>query len=132
MGILGLLADAPAISLVAVGKSPWMLIKGWQRLVQDSVGRHGPCLDAACVPFAGLAIVFWPLVVAVSVLCAIICSPFFGLFGAVVVYQVCNFSSTSFNLAKHLVEFLLTDCIFSASGMCWFGPLWTSVICTRP
>ena len=95
VGVLGVLVDTPAISLVALCKSPVMLFKGWGRLFRDLVGRHGPCLEAACVPFAGLALVLWPLVVGAAFLTAVFCSPFLGLFGAVVVYQVCSFPSFS-------------------------------------
>jgi hypothetical protein len=95
VGVLGVLVDTPAISLVALCKSPVMLLKGWGRLFRDLVGRHGPCLEAACVPFAGLALVLWPLVVVAAFLTAVLCSPFLGLFGAVVVYQVCSFPSFS-------------------------------------
>lgn len=91
IGLLGLVVDIPAISLVALAKSPLLLYKGWARLLQDLVGRHGPCLEAACVPFAGLALVLWPVVVIATVASAIVSSPLLGLFGAVVVYQVCDF-----------------------------------------
>lgn len=40
------------------------------------------------MPFAGLALVLWPLIVVASALTAFLCSPFFGLYSAVVVYQV--------------------------------------------
>lgn len=88
VAVLGLLADTPLITLVALVKSPLLLFKGWGRLLHDLIGRHGACLEAACVPFAGLALILWPVVTVVSVLIAIIASPILGLFGAVVVYQV--------------------------------------------
>jgi hypothetical protein len=88
VALLGLVADIPLITMVALAKSPFMLFKGWGRLLHDLVGRHGACLEAACVPFAGLALVLWPVVVVVSVLFAIVSSPILGLFGAVIVYQV--------------------------------------------
>ncbi|KAG0572069.1 hypothetical protein KC19_VG065400 [Ceratodon purpureus] len=87
VAVLGLVADTPLITLVALAKSPFLLFKGWSRLLHDLIGRHGACLEAACVPFAGLALVLWPVVVVVFVLLAIISSPILGLFGAVVVYQ---------------------------------------------
>jgi hypothetical protein len=90
VGLLGMIVDMVMISLVALAKSPFMLLKGWKRLILDLMGQHGSCVEAACVPFAGLAIVLWPLIVCVTVLTAIICSPFLGLFSAVVVYQVGN------------------------------------------
>ncbi len=90
VGLLGLIVDTPIISLVALAKSPLMLLKGWRQLILDLVGQPSSCV--ACVPFAGLAIVLWPLVVCATVLSAIFCSPFLGLFGAVIVYQVGNHS----------------------------------------
>lgn len=89
VGILGVIIDTPAIGIVAFCKVPIMLIKGWHRLLEDLVTRHGPCLEAACVPFAGLALVFWPFVVLSAAFTAFLCSPFLGLYSAVVVYQVC-------------------------------------------
>ncbi len=93
VGLLGIVVDTPAIGIVALCKMPIMLYKGWRRLLLDLVDRNGSCLEAACVPFAGLAIVFWPLIVVASALTAFLCSPFFGLYSAAVVYQVCNFVS---------------------------------------
>lgn len=92
--MLGLIADTPLITLVAVVKSPFLLFKGWSRLLHDLLGRHGACLEAACVPFAGLALLLWPAVVVASVLLAIVSSPLLGLFGAVIVYQVREFNLT--------------------------------------
>lgn len=96
VGLLGVLVDTPAIGIVALCKMPIMLYKGWRRFLGDLFTRNGSCLEAACVPLAGLAILFWPLVVVVSALTAFLCSPFFGLYSAVVVYQVCNFVSSLF------------------------------------
>ncbi|KAH9312873.1 hypothetical protein KI387_027908 [Taxus chinensis] len=86
-GLLGVILDVPIITLLAVCKAPYMLLKGWHRLLHDLIGREGPFLDTACVPFAGLAILFWPLAVMGSVLAAFLSSIFLGLYGAVVVYQ---------------------------------------------
>ena len=88
VGLLGVIVDTPAIGIVALFKMPIMLVKGWRRLLQDLVTRHGPCMEAACVPFAGLALVFWPFVVVAAAFTALICSPALGLYSAVVVYQV--------------------------------------------
>jgi hypothetical protein len=88
VGVLGILLDVPSISLIAILKSPFMLLRGWRRLLQDLVGREGPFLETFCVPVAGLAVLMWPLVVVVAVLCGILSSVFIGLYGAVVVYQV--------------------------------------------
>jgi hypothetical protein len=88
VGLLGLIVDIPLYTVIALIKSPYMLFKGWQRLLHDLISREGPFLETVCVPIAGLAILFWPLVVVGSVLLAIVSSIFVGLYGAVVVYQV--------------------------------------------
>jgi hypothetical protein len=88
VGVLGVLFDVPFITLIAVAKSPYMLLRGWRRLLQDLIGREGPFLETVCVPVAGLAVLLWPLVVVVAVVCAVLSSVFIGLYGAVVVYEV--------------------------------------------
>ena len=88
VGLLGVLLDVPFITLIAIAKSPFMLLRGWRRLLQDLVGREGPFLETVCVPVAGLAVLLWPLVVVVAVVCGMFSSVFIGLYGAVVVYQV--------------------------------------------
>ena len=98
VGLVGVLFDTPAISIMAFCKMPIMLYKGWSRLLEDLLTRNGPCLEAACVPFAGLALLLWPFVVVMSALTALICSPFLGLFSAVVVYQVCDFVSFTLSI----------------------------------
>lgn len=87
-GVIGFLVDLPVISLVAIFKSPYMLYKGWNRLFHDCIGREGPFLETICVPFAGLAILLWPLAVAGAVLGSMVSSIFLGAYAAVVVYQV--------------------------------------------
>ncbi|CAN6449257.1 unnamed protein product [Victoria cruziana] len=87
IGLLGVIIDVPVISLIAIYKSPFMLIKGWHRLIHDLVGREGPFLETACVPFAGLAILLWPIVVIGSVLSSMASSIFLGAYAAVVTYQ---------------------------------------------
>ncbi|KAJ3699186.1 hypothetical protein LUZ61_002891 [Rhynchospora tenuis] len=89
-----LLVSALAIPLgvivitgVALLKSPLMLLKGWHRLFQDLIGREGPFLETVCVPFAGLAILLWPLAVVGSVIASFICSFFLGLYAGVIAYQ---------------------------------------------
>uniref|UniRef100_A0A5B6Z3C0 Transmembrane protein n=1 Tax=Davidia involucrata TaxID=16924 RepID=A0A5B6Z3C0_DAVIN len=86
-GVLGFMVDMPVISLVALCKSPYMLFKGWHRLFHDCIGREGPFLETICVPFAGLAILLWPLAVVGAVLGSMVSSIFLGVFAAVVVYQ---------------------------------------------
>jgi hypothetical protein len=88
VGVLGLAVDIPLYTVIALIKSPYMLFKGWQRLLHDLISREGPFLETLCVPIAGLAILFWPLVVVGSVLLAVVSSIFVGLYGAVIVYQV--------------------------------------------
>ncbi|XP_008805808.2 uncharacterized membrane protein At3g27390 [Phoenix dactylifera] len=91
VGLMGLIVDIPLYTVIAVIKSPYMLFKGWQRLLQDLISREGPFLETACVPIAGLAILLWPLVVVGSILLAIISGIFIGLYGSVIVYQERSF-----------------------------------------
>lgn len=88
VGVLGFMIDMPMISLIALYKSPYMLFRGWHRLFQDLIGREGPFLETICVPFAGLAIILWPLAVAGAVLGSIVSGIFLGAYAGVVVYQV--------------------------------------------
>lgn len=90
VGILGLIVEIPLYTAIAVVKSPFMLFKGWYRLIHDLISREGPFLETACIPVAGLTILLWPLVVIGSVVMAIFSSFFIGLYGAVIVYQVIN------------------------------------------
>lgn len=92
VGILGLIVEIPLYTAIAVVKSPFMLFKGWYRLIHDLISREGPFLETACIPIAGLTILLWPLVVIGSVVMAIFSSFFIGLYGAVIVYQVSNLS----------------------------------------
>lgn len=88
VGLLGVLIDVPIITILSLYKSPYMLLKGWQQLLHDLIGRKGPFLETACVPFAGLAIILWPLAVGGAVIAAFISSFFLGLYGSIVAYQV--------------------------------------------
>ncbi|CAD6243779.1 unnamed protein product [Miscanthus lutarioriparius] len=83
----GLVVDAIMFTLIALYKFPVMLFKGWKRLIEDLVGREGPFLETASVPFAGLAILLWPFSVIGAFLASVICSVPFGAYAAVVVYQ---------------------------------------------
>ncbi|XP_068666469.1 uncharacterized membrane protein At3g27390-like [Aristolochia californica] len=88
VGLLSVLIDVPMITIVALWKSPYMLFKGWKGLFEDLIiGREGPFLETVCVPFAGLAIILWPLAVVAAVICVFICSIFLGLYGGGVVHQ---------------------------------------------
>ncbi|XP_024978521.1 uncharacterized membrane protein At3g27390 [Cynara cardunculus var. scolymus] len=91
VGLLGLIVDVPLYTAIAVVKSPYMLFKGWQRLIHDLVSREGPFLETACIPIAGLTILVWPIVVIGSVMMAIVSSMFIGLYGSAVVYQERSF-----------------------------------------
>ncbi|GMJ04302.1 hypothetical protein like AT5G40640 [Hibiscus trionum] len=91
--VLGSIVDFPVISLIAICKSPYMLFKGWHRLFHDLIGREGPFLETICVPFAGLAILLWPLAVVGAVLGSMVSSIFLGAYAAVVVYQESSFWS---------------------------------------
>lgn len=90
-GLLGLMVDTLVISIVAIFKSPYMLVKGWHRLFHDCIGREGPFLETICVPFAGFAILLWPLAVVGALLGSIVSSIGLGLYAAVVVYQESSF-----------------------------------------
>ncbi|CAL1408682.1 unnamed protein product [Linum trigynum] len=90
-GLLGLLVDIPLFTMIAIVKSPYMLFKGWFRLIHDLVSREGPFLETACIPVAGLTIFLWPLAVAGSILMAVFSSIFIGLYASVVVYQEKSF-----------------------------------------
>ncbi|KAL6838902.1 hypothetical protein ACP4OV_031338 [Aristida adscensionis] len=83
----GLVLDGVMFTLIALYKCPVMLFKGWKRLIQDLIGREGPFLETACVPFAGLAILLWPFAVVGAVLASILSSIPLGAYGAVVAYQ---------------------------------------------
>lgn len=86
-----MVVDVPLITAVALVKSPYMLLRGWKRLLEDLIGREGPFLETVCVPFAGLAIILWPLAVVGAVAAAFLASFFLGLYRGVVVYQVLKY-----------------------------------------
>ncbi|XP_061341859.1 uncharacterized membrane protein At3g27390 isoform X1 [Gastrolobium bilobum] len=89
--VIGIIVDVPVISFIALCKSPYMLFKGWHRLFHDLIGREGPFLETICVPFAGLAILLWPLAVVGAVLASTLASFFLGAYAGVVVYQESSF-----------------------------------------
>lgn len=95
-GLTGLVVEIPLYTAIAIVKSPYMLFKGWQRLIHDLISREGPFLETACIPIAGLTILMWPLIVAGSVVLAVFSSFFIGLYASVVVYQVCFFNHSLF------------------------------------
>ncbi|KAI4347820.1 hypothetical protein L6164_008599 [Bauhinia variegata] len=79
--------DMALITSIAIWKSPYMLLRGWKRLLEDLIGREGPFLETVCVPFAGIAIILWPLAVVGAVLAASISSFFLGLYSGIIVQQ---------------------------------------------
>ena len=85
---IAVLVDVPLITAVALWKSPYMLFRGWKRLLEDLIGREGPFLETVCVPFAGLAIILWPLAVIGAVLGSFVSSFFLALYSGVIVHQV--------------------------------------------
>ncbi|KAI3465553.1 hypothetical protein Pfo_022216 [Paulownia fortunei] len=87
VSLLAILVDVPLITAVALWKSPYMLFRGWKRLLEDLIGREGPFLETVCVPFAGLAILLWPLAALGAVLAAFFSSFFLGLYAGVIVHQ---------------------------------------------
>ncbi|KAJ8430009.1 hypothetical protein Cgig2_008448 [Carnegiea gigantea] len=91
VGLVGLVVEIPSYTIIAVIKSPLMLLKGWQRLTHDLISREGPFLETACIPVAGLTILLWPLFVVGGIVLSIFASVFVGLYGAVVVYQERSF-----------------------------------------
>lgn len=99
IGILGSVVDTPVILLIALYKCPFMLFKGWCRLFHDLISRKGPFLETICVPFAGLAILLWPLAVVGALVGSIISGIFLGAYAGVIVYQV-DLKYTSLNVTK--------------------------------
>ncbi|KAL5972399.1 hypothetical protein ACLOJK_041653 [Asimina triloba] len=98
------------ITAVALWKCPYMLLKGWKRLLEDWIGREGPFLETVCVPFAGLAIILWPLAVIGAVVSAFLFSFFLACYGGVVVHQQISVISVSI-----CVSLLPTEKIILAS-----------------
>ncbi|KAG9159345.1 hypothetical protein Leryth_017969 [Lithospermum erythrorhizon] len=90
-GLMGLIVEIPLYTAIAIVKSPFMLFKGWQRLIHDMISREGPFMESACIPVAGLSIMLWPLIVVGSVILSIFSSFFIGLYASFVVYQERSF-----------------------------------------
>ncbi|KAG0469681.1 hypothetical protein HPP92_016381 [Vanilla planifolia] len=67
VGLMGLVVDVPLYTVIALLKSPFMLFKGWQRLLHDLITREG------------------------CVILAIVSSIFVGLYGSVIVFQERSF-----------------------------------------
>ena len=108
--IFGILVDVPVFTLISLYKAPILLIKGWQRLLHDLIGREGPFLETVCVPFAGLLIVLWPLIVLLATSVGILSSLGFGFYAAVVAYQVLQGVSKDFK--RNALRVRLMSCFF--------------------
>ncbi|KAG8065017.1 hypothetical protein GUJ93_ZPchr0004g39625 [Zizania palustris] len=108
-------------TLIAIYKFPVMLFKGWKRLIQDMIGREGPFLETACVPFAGLAILLWPFAVVGSVLASILSSIPLGAYGAVVAYQESSLAMGLFYVVSSVSIFdeYTNDVLDMAPGSCF-------------
>ncbi|GJV34723.1 uncharacterized membrane protein isoform X1 [Tanacetum coccineum] len=121
---IAIAVDVPLIIAVAICKSPYMLIIGWKRLLEDLIGREGPFLEAVCVPFAGLAILLWPLAVGGAVIAATISSFGLALYSAMVVHQE---DSVKFGLAYivaviSLFDEYTNDMLYLREGSCFPRP----------
>ncbi|CAK7337650.1 unnamed protein product [Dovyalis caffra] len=104
-GLVGLIVDIPLFAVIAIIKSPYMLFKGWYRLLHDLISREGPFLETACIPIAGLTILLWPLVVVGSILVTIFSSIFIGLYASVIVYQERSFRRAVAYVIAMVAEF---------------------------
>ncbi|CAN7015902.1 unnamed protein product [Brassica oleracea var. botrytis] len=119
-GLIGVVVDGVLITVVALYKSPYMLLKGWKRLLEDLVGREGPFLETVCVPFAGLAICLWPLAVVGAVIASTFSSFFLGLYSGVIVHQEdsfrmgCNYIIAAVSLFDEYVN----DLLYIREGTC--------------
>ncbi|KAL6561249.1 hypothetical protein OROMI_016850 [Orobanche minor] len=124
VSVLAIPVDVPLITAVALWKSPYMLFRGWKRLFEDLIGREGPFLETVCVPFAGLAILLWPLAVLGAVLAAFFSSFFLGLYAGVVVHQE---DSLRMGLAYivaaiSLFDEYVNDLLYLTEGSCFPRP----------
>ncbi|XP_042413117.1 uncharacterized membrane protein At3g27390-like isoform X2 [Zingiber officinale] len=124
VSLIGTLVDVPMISIVALCKSPYMLIKGWQRLFHDLIGREGPFLETVCVPFAGLAILLWPLAVIGAVITAFLCSFLLGFYGGIVVHQEDSFRMGIAYIVSVISIFdeYTNDLLYLREGSCFPRP----------
>ncbi|MED6181214.1 hypothetical protein PIB30_017410 [Stylosanthes scabra] len=121
--VLGIIVDTPAVSFIAICKGPYMLFKGWNRLFHDLLGREGPFLETICVPFAGLAILLWPLAVIGAILASIITSVFLGAYAGVVTYQESIFFGLRYIIAAlSLYDEYSNDMLGMPEGSCFPRP----------
>ncbi|EPS60872.1 hypothetical protein M569_13929, partial [Genlisea aurea] len=118
VAILGLIVEIPLYTIIALAKSPYMLFKGWQRLIHDMISREGPFLETACIPIAGLMILMWPLVVIGSIVMSVFSSFFIGLYGSIIVYQERSFRRGVAYVVAMVAEFdeYTNDCLYLREG----------------
>ncbi|GFZ05390.1 hypothetical protein Acr_17g0009620 [Actinidia rufa] len=122
--LIGLIVDVPMITVVALWKSPYMLFKGWKRLLEDLIGREGPFLETICIPFAALSIVLWPLAVVGAVISAFFSSLFLALYSAVIVHQEDSFRmGLAYIVAViSLFDEYANDLLYLREGSCFLRP----------
>ncbi|CAH9054781.1 unnamed protein product [Cuscuta epithymum] len=124
VSVLAIIVDVPLITAVAIWKSPCVWFRGWKRMLEDLVGREGPFLETACVPFAVLAVLLWPLVVAGFVVASFVSSFFLAMYSGVVVHQE---DSSRFGLAYivaavSLFDEYTNDLLGLREGSCFIRP----------
>ncbi|XP_025983241.1 uncharacterized membrane protein At3g27390 isoform X2 [Glycine max] len=124
--MVGVPLDMALITCIAIWKSPYMLFIGWKRLLEDLIGRKGPFLETECVPFAGLAIILWPLAVVVAVLAATIFSLFLALYSGVVVHQEDSVKMGFAYIVSvvSLFDEYVNDLLYLREGSCFPRPIY--------
>lgn len=122
--ILGIVVDVLIITVITLYKTPILLYKGWKRLIQDLVGREGPFLETVCVPFAGLWILLWPVVVLFALLLGVLSSPGFGFYAAVVAYQENSTKKGLFYViaSASIFDEYTNDLLYLREGSCFPRP----------
>lgn len=134
VSLIGVPVDVPVITAVAIWKSPYMLFRGWKRLLEDLIGREGPFLETVCVPFAGLAIILWPLAVVGAVVTAFISSFFLGLYSGAIAYQedsICLGLAFIIS-AVSLFDEYVNELLYLRVGSCFPRPLYRRNMCSCP
>ncbi|PHU11947.1 hypothetical protein BC332_18877 [Capsicum chinense] len=124
VSLLAIPVDVPFITALALWKSPFMLLRGWKRLLEDLIGREGPFLETVCVPFAGLAIFLWPLAVAGFVVASFFSSFALALYSGVVVHQEESFQlGLAYILAAvSIYDEYTNDLLDMREGSCYTRP----------
>ncbi|CAI9089776.1 OLC1v1024410C1 [Oldenlandia corymbosa var. corymbosa] len=134
VSMLAIPVDVPVITGIAIWKSPFMLLKGWKRLFEDLIGREGPFLETVCVPFAGLAILLWPLAVTGSVVAAFLSSFFLALYGGLVVLQENSFKMGLAYIVAVIALFdeYTNDLLYLREGSCFPRPRYRRNMSSNP